>query len=338
MSVRVGIAGTGWVGLARHLPSFRSHDRAEVVAVYDRDPARADEVARQRGVPFADADVDTFLGRGLDIVSIATPPWTHADLAARSLASGAHVFTEKPMAMDTTEAEAMVAAAEASDRLLCVSHNFLFSRAVREARTFLGGAPAIYAAGVQMSSLRRRLPTWYRELPGGLLFDEMPHLIYLLQGFLGPLRVEHVRRSEAGSLDASAVEVLLAGVRGPGQLTMILDTPVSEWQIVLVTTRGVVALDLFRDIVVRIGPDREHKALDILRTSAKAVADHATGFVGSGARFVRGRLFWGHDVLIRSFVDAVIDGRPSPVTPEAALGVVRVADAILAGLEASNGR
>jgi predicted dehydrogenase len=334
VTLRVGIVGTGWVGLARHLPSFRAHGEADVVAVYDRDPARGEEVARRHHLPTADADVDTFLGRGLDIVSIATPPWTHADLATRSLASGAHVFTEKPMAMDLREAEGMVAAADAAGRLLCVSHNFLFSRAVRQARAFLGRSPAIYAAGVQMSSLRRRLPTWYRELPGGLLFDEMPHLIYLLQGFLGPMRVDHVRRSEAPGERSSAVEVLLTGEHGPGQLTMILDTPVSEWQIVLVTTDGVVALDLFRDIAIRVGPDREHRALDILRTSAKAMADHAAGFVGSGARFVRGRLFWGHDVLIRSFVDAVIGGRRSPVTPEAALGVVRVADAILAGLEA----
>jgi scyllo-inositol 2-dehydrogenase (NADP+) len=331
VTLRVGIVGTGWVGLARHLPSYRSHPDVDVVAVYDRRPERAAEVANEYSIASADADVESFLGRGLDVVSIATPPWTHAELAAQALGAGVHVFTEKPMAMDSAEAQTMVEAADRAERLLCVSHNFLYSRAVAKAKAFIGASPMIYAAGIQLSSLRRRLPSWYEDLPGGLLFDEMPHLIYLLQAFLGSLRVEFVRKTSASD-PGSAVEVLLAGERGPGQLMMVLDTPVSEWQIVLVTSRGVVALDLFRDIAVRVGSDRGHKAFDILRTSTKVVSDHVAGFVASGSRYVPGRLFWGHDVLIRAFIDAVVQGRPSPVTAESALGVVRAADDIVRAL------
>lgn len=335
MTVRVGIVGTGWVAQARHIPGFRSHPQVELASVFDRRPERASAVARKMGVPHWTSDLNEFLDVQLDVLSIATPPWTHAELAARALERGIHVFTEKPMAMNLSEGQGMVDAAESAGRLLCVSHNFLFSRSTRTARRFLGPDGGVqYALAAQLSSLRRRLPTWYRELPGGLLFDEMPHLLYLLQGFLGALSVEGIRvaRSSLGS-EPQGVEVWVAGDRGPGQLVMVLDAPVSEWQVLVVGSRGAVALDLFRDISVRVRPDGAHRPLDILRTSARAVADHVRGFATSGARFVSRRLFWGHDVLIRQFVEATLGRRPVPVTPDEALGVVRVSDRIVAELE-----
>jgi len=186
---------------------------------------------------------------------------------------------------------------------------------------------------VQLSSLRRRLPTWYEDLPGGLLFDEIPHMLYLLQHFLGPLDVDHVRsRRGLGGHQPGSVEVLVTGERGPGQIAMVFDAPVSEWQVVLTSPAGVVALDLFRDIAVRVPPDGAHKPLDILQTSARALADHATGFVASGARYAMGQISWGHDALIGRFVDATLGRGPVPVRADEALGVVRVTDRILAEL------
>jgi scyllo-inositol 2-dehydrogenase (NADP+) len=334
VSVRVGILGTGWVAQDRHIPAFRSHPEVELVTVFDRIPERAAPAAERAGVRRWSTNLQEFLASGLDIVSIATPPWTHAELAVAAIESGAHVFTEKPMAMSLPEAESMLAAARAAGRLLCVSHNFQFSRAVVRAKRFLGPEPHLmYAAGVQLSSLRRRLPTWYEDLPGGLLFDEIPHMLYLLQHFLGPLDVDHVRsRRGLGGHQPGSVEVLVTGERGPGQIAMVFDAPVSEWQVVLTSPAGVVALDLFRDIAVRVPPDGAHKPLDILQTSARALADHATGFVASGARYAMGQISWGHDALIGRFVDATLGRGPVPVRADEALGVVRVTDRILAEL------
>jgi predicted dehydrogenase len=55
-------------------------------------------------------------------VVIATPVPTHADLAIRVLAAGKHCFVEKPLARSEQEAEAVVKAAEAADRVLLVGH------------------------------------------------------------------------------------------------------------------------------------------------------------------------------------------------------------------------
>lgn len=324
------MVGTGWSATVRHIPSYRRHPEAEVAVVYDRRPERARAVAEQLSVPLAVSSLAELLDQDLDVVSICTPPWTHAEIAAAALERGVHVFTEKPMAMDEAEATSMVDAARRAGRLLCVSHNFLFSRAVQRADRALAHDGVGYAFGMQLSSLRRRLPVWYEELPGGLLLDESPHMLYTMQHFLGPLQLEGARATwdrESG-LPRTA-DIWVKGASGPGQVSMVFDTPLSEWHVGLVGRERAVDLDLFRDIAVCVGSDGAHKPLDILRTSSRAVFDHSRGFVTSGARYAARQLFWGHDVIIGRFVDAVLGRCPVPVPPEESVAVVRLTDAIL---------
>lgn len=333
--LRVGIAGAGWVAGARHLPSYVKHPAAEVVAVYDRSPERAAALgAAAPGDVLTTSDLDRFLAEGLDVVSIATSPWSHCEIAVRASRAGAHVFTEKPMAMDGAEARDMVAAAGSAQRLLCVSHNFLQSRAMQETRRRLGGAPVEYAAGLQLSADTRRLPTWYRNLPGGLMFDEAPHLVYTLNDLLGGgLRLDHARGDFDDDGQPRTVELLVAGSTGRGQITMVNNAAVSEWHVMASSRAGVVGLDLFRDISVALRPDGAHGALDIARSSAALVGGHALGFAKAGTRLVAGRQFWGHDTLIARFLDAVLAGGSSPVPLEDSLGVVDFTDAVLAALD-----
>lgn len=325
---RVGIIGPGWVSTDRHIPSFQQIPNVEVAAVYDRHPERAAQVSACFGVARVASSLDDLLSMGLDAVAIGTPPWSHAELAIQAMDQGHHVFCEKPMAMSIAEAEAMAAAAERKDRTLTISHNFTFSRAGRKAERFFGGSPLSYASAVQFSSSQRRLPIWYRDLPAGLLFDEAPHLLYTLLRWCGPLRVAAATATWQESGEPAVVEVLFAGAV-PARATMVFDAPVSEWHVTLVGGRGVVDLDLFRDIAVRIGPDGPHGARDILRTSASLVTDHVVGFASSGLLLARHQLRWGHDALIRSFVGACRGVAPNPVPLDEAVGVVRLTGDIL---------
>jgi predicted dehydrogenase len=322
------------VATARHIPSYRRHPDAEIVAVFDRRIERARSVADQMRIPAFYDDPARFFDHGVDVVSICTPPWNHAELAIAAFERGVHVFTEKPMAMNSIEAQQMLDAAASAERLLCVSHNFLFSRSVRKADRLLEDATPNYAFGLQLSSFRRRLPTWYEDLPGGLLMDESPHMLYTLQHFLGaPLELHSARATfnSETKLPAS-VELQVQGAGGIGQVTMLFETPVSEWHVGLVTRERTIDLDLFRDIVMSLGSDEAHKASDILKSSAAAMIDHASGFVASGALYSTKRLFWGHDVIIGKFVDATLGRGPVPVQPRDSVGIVRLTDAVLAEL------
>ncbi len=334
--LRVGIVGAGWVATARHIPAFRLHPAVDLVAVCDHNADRARQVSAAHAVPAWFDDIDRFLDADLDIVSICTPPWTHAEIAITALSRGRNVFTEKPMAMDSGDARAMVDAASAADRMLCVSHNLLFSRSVRKAGRVLGDRAVTYGIGIQLSSTRRRLPTWHHLLPGGLFTDEVPHMLYTLAHFLGPLELDDVRAvvDAEGAGTPVTADIRVRGTSGSGQLTTLFRSPVSEWHVALVSDDAVVDLDLFRDIAISVGSDGAHQPADVLRTSAAALMGHGRGVAASGHRYLRGRLLWGHDEIIREFVDAILDGKRAPVPAEDALAVVGLTDQILAAIGA----
>lgn len=330
MTKRVGVIGAGWVATARHIPSFQRAQNAELVVVYDRKLERA-QAGAPDGVTATD-DLAAFYAHELDIVSICTSPWSHAEFTIDAFARGLHVLCEKPMAMSPADAVAMVEAGERAGRLLGISHNFLWSDAMQKARRALAEAGELrYVAGVQLSSEARRLPTWYQDLPGGLLFDEIPHMLYILDDLLGSdLEVEDVRaRWEGREWEPQSCEVWLRGSRGPGQLTMVFGSPISEWHVTSVAERNVIDVDLFRDVMVATGSDGAHTARDVLGTSARMAGRHLGGFAAAGVRLARGRQFWGHDGLVQAFVDAAVSGGPSPVPAGQALSVARTADAIV---------
>jgi len=353
--LRVGLVGAGWVAGDRHLPAMAAYDaghRIELVGICDRHLDRARALVtrwRQPGTR-AFATLDVLLDEALDVVVVATPPWAHHDVAVAALAAGAHVFTEKPMAMDHSEAQDMADRARQAQRILCVSHNFRFSRSARRAHQLLAPHAERYLFATQLSSEHRRLPSWCQDLPGGLLFDEIPHLLYLANDFLGgALRVDHVRVAGrpahrcpdgvASRESIRSVDVLVSGAGGSGQLTVVLGAPVSEWHVSVVDDRRVVDVDLFRDVVVALGPDGKHGPLEIARTSLVAAIGHLAGSIRTGTALARHRQSWGHAALIAAFLDAVVDGGPSPVPLDEALAVVKASDQVVgAVVESEAGR
>jgi scyllo-inositol 2-dehydrogenase (NADP+) len=188
--------------------------------------------------------------------------------------------------------------------------------------------------GLQLSSDQRRLPDWYEQLPGGLLFDELPHLLYLSQHYLGRLHLAGLRVSRrSASGHPTLTEIHLLGERGPGQATVVSGAPLSEWHVTVIMQDGVVDLDLFRDIAIRLHSDGAHRAGDILKTSTRGILEHARGFAASGFHLATRQLYWGHDVLIRRFLAAVAGREPPPVGLDESIAIVGLTDEILAALE-----
>jgi scyllo-inositol 2-dehydrogenase (NADP+) len=334
-TIRAGIIGAGWVASARHAPAICSAPGTQLVGVFDRNPDAARKLAAAHDAPIATDSLEQLLQADLDFVSICTPPFAHLDTASQAMRAGADVFLEKPMAMSLHEAQELASIASDQRRILSVSHNFLFSRSMRHVRSELrsGRTGAIrQVIAFQASSPRRRLPAWYGELPLGLFFDESPHLLYILGNLLGDLRVAYAQADlwpEGGPQPVRSLQAIFNSPTAPAVLTMTFDSPVSEWHVLILCEKEILAVDLFRDISVVVPSDGQHRALDILRTSATATFAHARGFARSGMELVQGRQDWGHGRLIRSFIRAVRDRGPAPVPIHDSLRVVALTDEIL---------
>ena len=316
-STRVVAVGCGWVTTHRHIPSIRRTPGLTLVGVVDRDSARAEAAGRQFGVPAAAALSDPRLGR-FDAVSIGTSPMAHAPAVSEALALGKHVIVEKPFAMSVAEADSLIAQAAAAGRCLAVVHNFQFARSVAAARAAVssGRFGALRGVlGLQLSNPRRRLPPWYPSLPGGLFYDEAPHLFYLVRSFLGERAIAGAQfapsMNEADRTPELAFIRFASGPREPfGSLQMSFAAAVSEWQLVVLCDRATLVCDIFRDILITLGDDGLHLPRQILRTSMRASLDHWRGVVRSGSGFLRGHLDYGNDEVFARFAGAITTGVP----------------------------
>ena len=336
MTLRVGVIGAGWVAGARYLPVLARLADVEVV-VADSSGGRSEAYASD-SVTVA-ANPAELLDRSPDLVIVCTPPDRHLEPVLDALSAGAHVLCEKPLAASLTEAEQLFAAADDAGRMLCPAHNFLWSSSMRRARRMIRDAgDTSLVLATQFSSDDRRLPSWSDRLPGGLLADEIPHLLYLMRDLLGGrLEVLDVHaRWEGRASEPRHTLVRFEGPKGLGQATIVFGTPISEWHVSAVCPSSVVDIDLFRDVAVSTRSDGAHGAADVARLSTRVAAGHLTGFAAAGARLAAGRQFWGHDGLVRDMVSAVEGGGSPPVDRESALDVVAAAEKIVEALGAGD--
>lgn len=331
--LRAGVVGVGWVATNRHIPSLINDDRVKIIAVASPSVS-AEKVAKRFGIPQSYNRIDELLKQSLDIVNICTPPFTHRELVVKAAEAGCHILVEKPFAMDSAESEAMVDVARRNNVKLCVSHNFLFSRSMTRARMLRDSGELGRVTGaiaLQMTNLKRRLPKWYPSLPGGLFFDESPHMLYSILEFLGDVSVvwADTEKWESNRQPFSRVETLMRSKDATAYLRFAFNAPKDEWVLVIIGTKRVLLVDIFRDVIVELGEGGQHTPSEVLRDSLGFIWQTTKETAKSGFRFLTRRLYYGHDELIRRFIDSVENDTQPPVTAEEGKKVIALIEQIL---------
>lgn len=194
MGLRAAIAGYGLAGAVFHGPLIEAAEGIEVAAVMTRSPERAAQArAAHPGARIAES-VDDLLADA-DVLVVATPNASHAELALAGLERGLHVVVDKPMAVTAADARRVVDAAPAR---VTVFHNrrwdgdFLTAeRLVRE-----GALGPVTRFESRFERFRPEIkPGWREEVGaaegGGTLFDLGPHLVDQALRLFGPARVVH---------------------------------------------------------------------------------------------------------------------------------------------------
>jgi len=125
--LKAAVIGAGAFG-RHHASKYRGLEGVELAAIADANPEVRRGALAAHGV-HAVADWRDLLGR-VDLVSICTPAVTHSAIVRAFLNSGAHVLVEKPIATSLEEADALIALAEETGRVLTVGHQerFVFAR------------------------------------------------------------------------------------------------------------------------------------------------------------------------------------------------------------------
>jgi len=137
-NVRVGVIGAGWWGTFAHIPAVKSHPRAELTAVQNREKAKSEKIARDFGAKHAFASIEEMLAlKELDAIIIASTPNVHFAQARAALERGLHVLVEKPMTFTADEARELVELAAEKKLQLLVSCPWHFTAHGIEARRLI---------------------------------------------------------------------------------------------------------------------------------------------------------------------------------------------------------
>ena len=118
-NLRAAVIGVGYLGNF-HAQKYAQIANADLCAVVDTDPARAEEIAAKYGTR-AVTDYTRVLSE-IDLVSIVVPPSRHFDIAYDCLAAGVHTLVEKPVTETVDEAEELIRLATDRGLVLQVGH------------------------------------------------------------------------------------------------------------------------------------------------------------------------------------------------------------------------
>lgn len=124
--IGVAVVGTGF-GQKVHIPAFRDYPGTDLVAVYNRNSAKAAAIAKTHNIPYSFNDLDKIIGRSdIQGVSISTPPFLHYEMAAKILKAGKHLFLEKPTTLNAADARQLHQLAQQQELQATLNFEFRF--------------------------------------------------------------------------------------------------------------------------------------------------------------------------------------------------------------------
>jgi len=345
--MRVGIIGSGFIAKQKHLPAWKKVGReAQVVALSDPNVAQAEELARAYGIAGVYKDYRQMLeAEQLDVVDICSPPRTHAELAIGSLKAGAHALIEKPMAINTEECDQILAVAQENGRKICVAHSDLFYPSFLKAREIVkqgsigdfGGMRIFLSTPVDY--ITSKPDHWAHRLPGGVIGETGPHVIYMALAFINPIQTVRVdARKQLNQFPWSPYEDYRLDLIGENATCSVaLTYATNRWavQLDLWGSEGHLKFDLeTQTLIVHGRSDLKPMTLGI--SAVKEAGQMLSGTLGTSLSYLTGRFENTHERLVREFVESIRSGSPTPVPPEEGREAVRVMDLLVSQLAAGS--
>jgi len=202
-SVNLGIIGLGYVGKI-HLRHSKKLGNANLVAVADISK-KARKIAKDADVKKTFANYEHLLkDDDIDAVIIALPTHLHLQCATQVAEAKKHIFLEKPIARNVTEAQEIISAAQKNSVKLMIGYPLRFNTEFRNVKekikngtlgeveianaTYISSGPFFHRTE---SHTPTSVPEWWfkKELTGGgALIDIGSHMINLLRWYFGDIK------------------------------------------------------------------------------------------------------------------------------------------------------
>ena len=191
--LKSGIVGCGKVA-GIHAAALTSISRSAFTAVCSRDEIKASQFASKYHVRSYTDVSDMVLKEKLDVVVICTPHPAHREPAILALKAGANVLIEKPLASSLEDCDAMLTAARESGKQIgMISQRRFYAPCLRLKNAVDSGKIGKPSLGIVLM-FGWRNEAYYNSDPwrgswkdegGGVLVNQSPHQLDLLQWFMG---------------------------------------------------------------------------------------------------------------------------------------------------------
>jgi myo-inositol 2-dehydrogenase / D-chiro-inositol 1-dehydrogenase len=188
-TVRVGLIGSGFV-TSIHYEALRAVPGAEVVAVASPTAAHAGQFAAERGIRHAFSDFRRILDlTEIDLVVLGVPNDLHCEIACLAAQAAKHVVVEKPMAMNATECDRMIAECQKAGVMLGYAEELCFApKYVRMKQLIDEGAIGTVHLVKQSEKHDGPHASWFYDTKrsgGGVTMDMGCHAIEFFRWLLG---------------------------------------------------------------------------------------------------------------------------------------------------------
>lgn len=319
---RVGIVGVGNIS-GKHIAAVNACESSSLVALCDIEIEKARAKADSGVKTFA--NIDELLEWGeFDCLHICTPHYLHCEMGLKAMRAGKHVLCEKPLAIMTADAEAMINCARENNVRLGVVFQNRYNESSRIIKNLLDtnemgrliAEKAMLAWDRDMTYYSQ--DNWHGVLAkegGGVVINQAIHTLDLISWFANA-RVESINASISqkrlkGLVEtedtADALIKFENGVTAVFYATLCYSCN-SPVYIELFCENGRI---IFNGDILILRNDKEPEYIKI---------DSATG----------AKSYWGnsHDVLIKDFYHSLETGEKFPITGEDALAAVKIVNGI----------
>jgi len=329
MKLKVALVGCGKVA-DQHMRGIIALKNASVVAVCDKELLMAKQLAFRYGIGKYYADFDRMLEEITPhVVHVNTPPQTHLHQATKALDAGCHVFVEKPLALDSRDAQYLIDYAKRKDRKLTIGYTYYFDPAMRTLREMVHNGVVGSIAHVETflgydlkgPFARPAIEDdehWVRQLPGGLVHNVLDHLLSEVIEFIPDeeLKISVNAWEGAGSPGlANELRVMIRGVKTCGYVTFSSHSRPLMHRLTLYGSKNTVHLDFVaRCLTFESAPN-----LPGVLARLAIPFDQARQYLLRGGRNVirfaksEYQYFAGLNFLISAYYESIVQNRPVPI-------------------------